>query len=330
MKILLIGGTGTISENITRLLVKNGHDVYLLNRGNKGLKIDIKESIICDVNDITLMKSKIGNRYFDVVVNFINYQVNDLIRDIELFKGNCSQYIFISSSASYKKPLPSYPITETSPIGNDLWDYGLEKSSCEYFLRSLENFPYTIVRPSHTYNEKKLPFIFNSRTKNYTLIQRMANNKDIIIPGGNTLWTLTHSSDFAKGFIELFGQSEAIGETFHITSDNYQTWSDILCTISKVFDLPFNPYFISSNIVTNYFPNYKGTLIGDKCHNGIFCNDKIKKLAKNFQCTTNLSNGFRQIKNYYEKNPNLRKMDFAFDKACDDLLENHKSLLHTI
>jgi nucleoside-diphosphate-sugar epimerase len=237
MKVLFIGGTGNISTASSKLAVEKGIDLYHLNRGFTKFDIPKVKTILGDINKPNGL-SELKKHHWDVVVNWIAFTPQDVERDIELFKGKTKHYIFISSASCYQKPL-SYPIiTESTPLHNTLAVYSNNKIKCEERLLKAyrdENFPMTIVRPSLTY-DTVIPIAIGG-FKEYTTADRILNGKPIIIHGdGTSLWTVTHSGDFAKGLVGLLGLTQAIGHAFHITSDEILNWNTIYKILAESLD----------------------------------------------------------------------------------------------
>ena len=228
MKVLFIGGTGTISVSVSKLAVARGIDLTLLNRGKRGITIDGAKTITADITQTDQIEALLGDQHFDSIVNWIAFHEAEVERDIALFREHTNQYIFISSASAYQKPVTDYVITESTPLANPYWNYSREKIACEERLMRAyreEGFPMTIVRPSHTY-DKRLPLAVGSSS--YVVPQRMLDGKPVIIHGdGTSLWVLTHSEDFAKGFVGLLGHPQTIGQAFQITSDFVLTWNQI-------------------------------------------------------------------------------------------------------
>lgn len=326
MKILFIGGTGTISMAITRELAKKGEDVYLLNRGNRSLELPKNVQVInADINDEELVKEKIKDLEFDVVCDFIGFVKEHVERDYRLFKNKTKQYMYISSASAYHKPAKSYIITEGTSLANPYWQYSRDKIACEEYLMKLyreENFPITIIRPSHTYDERSVPLGVHGKKGSYQVIKRMLEGKPVIIHGdGESLWTMTHNSDFAKGFCGLMGNPHAIGEAFQITCDETLTWNQIYSTIAKVLNVEFKPYYVSSRFladVSNY--DFEGGLIGDKAVSVVFDNSKLKKAVPEFKPIIHFEEGIRKTIENVLSNPSLQVEDKEFDEWCDKII----------
>ena len=277
MKVLFIGGTGNISTSVSKLAVLKGIDLYLLNRGKSSVDIPGTKSIICDITKPDELKKSLADMQWDVVVNWIAFTENDIIRDIELFSGKTKQYIFISSASVYQKPVSHPVITESTPTANPYWEYSRNKIACEEKLIHAyreQNFPITIVRPSHTYGTI-IPDAIGQG--DYTIVDRMKKGKKIIIHGdGTSLWTLTHAEDFAVAFVGLLGHQQAIGHTFHITSDESLTWNQIYEAIADAINVKANIVHIPSDFICRFDDFQIGNLLGDKTHTVIFDNTKIK------------------------------------------------------
>lgn len=327
MKILMIGGTGTISMAITKLLAKNGEEVYLLNRGNRSAELPENVKVIkADINNESEVISAIEGMSFDSVCEFIGFVPAQLERDYRLFNGRTKQYIFISSASAYHKPVRSHIITEGTTLANPYWEYSRNKIACEEYLMEKyrsEGFPVTIVRPSHTYDERSVPLGVHGNGGSWQVIARMLAGKPVIIHGdGTSLWTMTHNSDFAKGFCGLIGNPHAIGESFQITNDESLTWNQIYEAIASALGVKLNAYHVSSEFlasVSNY--DLTGSLIGDKACSVVFDNTKLKKAVPGFTPTVRFEQGIRMTIDNILKNPELQTADEEFDSWCDRVIE---------
>lgn len=326
MKVLFIGGTGTISMAISRLLLSEGHSLYLINRGsrNTGLSGNLTE-LKADINDEAAVAELIQNLDFDVVADFIAFVPGQLERDYRLFKNKTKQFIYISSASAYQKPLSDYRINEGTPLANPYWEYSRNKIAGEEYLMKLyreEGFPVTIVRPSHTYDERSVPLGVHGDNGSYAVIKRMMEGKPVIIHGdGTSLWTLTHNTDFAKGFVGLLGNIHAIGEAVQITSDESVTWNQIYEIIADSLGVKLNALHVSSEFLdtcSNY--DFAGSLLGDKANTVVFDNSKLKKLVPGFTATMRADQGIRSTVEYVLSHPECQKEDPDFDAWCDKVV----------
>lgn len=326
MKALLIGGTGTISMAITKQLVMMGHDVWLLNRGNRSEELpEGVNVIVSDISDEAATAAKLGDMKFDVVCEFIGFVKSQLERDYRLFKDRTKQYMYISSASAYQKPVANYRINEGTPLANPYWEYSRNKIECEEYLMELyrnEKFPITIIRPSHTYDERSIPLGVHGDKGSWQVVKRMLEGKPVILHGdGTTLWTMTHNSDFAKGFIGLMGNIHAIGEVFQITSDESITWNQVYQGIADALGVEWTPYYVASdflNAVSDY--DFEGSLIGDKANSVVFDNSKLKRAVPDFVATVRFDQGVKMVVDYVMSHPEYQKEDPEFDAWCDRVI----------
>ncbi|MDR3610920.1 MAG: NAD-dependent epimerase/dehydratase family protein [Ignavibacteriaceae bacterium] len=320
MKVLFIGGTGVISSACSELCSQKGYDLYLLNRGNAKLPQSVNLKLMKgDIWNFDHVRSLLENHYFDVVVEWIGFSYDRVLADFDLFQGKIGQYILISSASVYQKPSSWKPVTEDTPINNPYWAYAQAKIKCEETAMGLyrqTGFPVTIVRPSHTYDKTKIP-LFGG----YTTIDRMLKGKKIIIHGdGTSLWTLTHHKDFAKGFIGLLGKKEAIGEAYHITSDEVLTWNQICITMAKSLGVDPNIIHIPSDFIKHFDSEWGDGLLGDKSHCMIFDNSKIKKLVPEFTAAIPFSQGVREITEWYLGDKFRQLIDNSINWKIDEII----------
>lgn len=327
MRVLLIGGTGTISMAITKKLATEGHDVYLLNRGNRSSEVPSNVKVIkADINNEEEVLDKLGDLKFDAVGEFIGFVPEQVERDVRLFKGRTKQYIYISSASAYHKPVADYRITEGTSLANPYWEYSRNKIACEdYLMKEYRDngFPVTIVRPSHTYDERSIPMGVHGDKGSYQIIKRMLEGKKVIIHGdGTSLWTMTFNEDFAKAYCGLIGNPHAIGEAFQITSDETLTWNQIYQCIADALGVELKAVHVSSELLTglsNY--DFEGSLTGDKACSVVFDNSKIKAAVPSFKATIPFSQGVRRSIDYVLSHPECQIEDPEFDAWCDKVID---------
>lgn len=330
MKVLFIGGTGTISMAISRQLIEQGHTLYLLNRGNRTAELPGGAvSLEADIHDLEKVEALLEGMKFDVAADFIAFDTEAVERDYKLLKGKVKQYIFISSASAYQKPLSDYRITEGTPLSNPKWEYSRKKIACEEYLMKKyreEGFPVTIVRPSHTYDQRTVPFGVHGANGSWQVIKRMKEGKPVLIPGdGTSLWTVTHNSDFAKGFMGLMGNIHAIGEAVQITSDETLTWNQIYELAADALGVPLNPVRVSSDFLqqcSDY--DFEGSLMGDKANSVVFINDKLKRLVPGFAAVKRFDQGVKESIAFLEAHEEYQVEDPEFDAFCDRVCEGLK------
>ena len=330
MKILIIGGTGTISSAITRQLAAEGHDLWLINRGNRSAELPENVKLVTgDINERPEeVMAKLGDETFDAVCEFIGFLPEQVERDIRLFSDRTRQYVFISSASAYNKPARQHVITEGTTLANPYWEYSRNKIDCEAVLMKAyrENgFPVTIVRPSHTYCERAVPVGVNGSKGSWQVLKRMMEGKPVIVHGdGSSLWTMTWNEDFAEGFIGLLGNPHAIGEFYQIMSDESLTWDQIYQCIADILGVEYKPYYVASDYLAAVAPpayDLRGGLLGDKAVTVVFDCNKLKRAVPGFCATTRLEQGFRKAISYMMEHPEAQVEDPEFDSWCDRVIE---------
>ena len=328
MRMLFIGGTGFISTAVSRLAVAEGVELYLLNRGLRGAPLAGTHGLTADINKPEEVRAALSGLRFDVVVNWIAFTPEDIERDLALFRGRVGQYVFISSAAAYQKPPAHYVITEETPLVNPFWDYARGKIACEERLtraHAEEGFPATVVRPSHTY-ETNFPVAVGGGGT-YTLADRLKKGLPVIVHGdGTSLWTVTHAEDFARGFLGLLGRSEAIGQAFHITSDEVLTWEQIYRTIAEALGVEANVLHVPSDFIARVVPRLAGTLHGDKKWSAVFDNGKIKKFVPGFRAAVPFREGIRRTLAWFEADERRRRVDASLREEMDLIASSYAAL----
>ena len=325
MKVLFIGGTGIISSACSQLAIDRGIELYLLNRGQSA-RVPPADAIILngDIRDKASAQAALGVLQFDDVVNWITFTLEHIEMDLDLFTGRTQQYIFISSASAYQTPPVNLPVTESTPLRNPHWAYSRAKIACEERLMQAhreDNFPMTVVRPSHTYDQTLLPMDFK-----YTVINRMRQGKKVIVHGdGTSLWTMTNHRDFAKGLVGLLGNNRAIGETFHITSDEWLTWDQIFHMIAHAAGTRADIIHIPSDMIAHFDPNWGAGLLGDKAHSMVFDNSKIKQVVPDFAATIPFAHGAAEIMAWYDADPARQVVDPAVDALMDQIIAAFES-----
>ncbi len=325
MKVLFIGGTGNISSACTALLHERGYDVAVVSRGRRAVPPELR-AVIADRRDSAGFRSALQAQRLrpDVVINFIGYEPDEVRTDFDLFSGAVQQYIYISSTTVYARPPQRLPFTEESPLGNRFWEYAQKKLQCEEYLLGRwaeDRFPVTIVRPSHTYSERWIPNPLSSSS--YTFAARMEQGRPVYVPDdGQTPWTLTAASDFAAGLRGLVANPGAIGQAFHLTSDEVLTWNQIVLEIAATLGLA-SPEIVPvpTDFICRVAPQMTGTLKGDKAHPGIFDNAKIKRFVPGFACRKPFRVGVRESVAWLRAHPNEQNLNPQLDALCDMVID---------
>lgn len=330
MKILFIGGTGTISSAITRQLAeKEDCELFLINRGTRSGEVPANVRVIkADINDEADVMLKTEGMVFDCVCDFIGFVPEQIERDRRLFGGRTKQYMYISSASAYAKPANNYIITEGTSLVNPHWEYSRNKIACENLLMKWyreERFPVTIIRPSHTYCERSIPVGLHGAKGSWQVLKRMLEGKRVLVHGdGESLWTMTNNEDFARGFIGLIGNPHTIGEAYQIMSDETLTWNQIYKTVADTLGVDFKPYYVSSAYLNEIAPavyDIEGNLLGDKAISVVFDCSKLKRAVPDYTTHISFAEGCRRAMKHILAHPELQQEDKEFDEWCDKVID---------
>ncbi|MGH3189022.1 MAG: SDR family oxidoreductase [Streptosporangiaceae bacterium] len=320
LRVLFIGGTGVISSACSRLAVDSGIELFVLNRGTsttRALPPQVRR-IQADIREPPSVREKIKDLDFDAVVEWVAFTPDHIRTDIDLFAGRTGQYVFISSASAYQTPPARQPVTESTPLRNPFWRYSRDKIACEDLLVAgyrEQAFPATIVRPSHTYDPTLVPF-----DGGWTVLGRMMAGKPVIVHGdGTSLWTMTHHEDFARAFVPLLGHPRALGEAFHITSDDVLTWNEIARALAAGLGMPARIVHVPSDAIAAADPEWGAGLLGDKAHSMIFDNAKIQRLVPGWRAVIPFERGAREIADWHLADPARQVTDEALDAVMDKL-----------
>jgi nucleoside-diphosphate-sugar epimerase len=325
LSVLFLGGTGIISSACVDRARSVGMDVSVLNRGlptGRPLPAGVR-SLVADLGDPESVRTAIGDETFDVVADFRAFTPDDVRTRLRLFEDRMGQYVFISSASAYQTPPGRLPVVESTPLRNPFWQYSRDKIACEDLLVQAyrdSGLPMTIVRPSHTYDKTSLPL-----DGGWTVVDRMRRGDPVVVPGdGTSLWTLTHHRDFAHAFVGLFGHPAAIGDSFHITSDEWLPWNEIFTIVATAAGVEAELVHVPSDAIAAVDPEWGAGLLGDKAHSMIFDNTKVKRLVPDYTATIPFSAGAREIVDWYDADRSRQKVDAELDATMDALVKQYR------
>jgi nucleoside-diphosphate-sugar epimerase len=322
LRALFIGGSGIISSACSRVAVERGIDLFVLNRGHSTTRPLPAEVTVLrgDVRDRASVRDALGAREFDAVVDWVAYTPGQVQADVETFRGRTGQYVFISSASAYQTPPSRVPVVESTPLRNPFWQYSRDKIACEELLRAAyrdEGFPATIVRPSHTYDKTEVPL-----HGGWTSVARMRRGKPVIVHGdGTSLWTLTHHTDFARGFVPLLGHPRTLGDSFHITSDDVLTWDQITHAVAAAAGMTADIVHVPSDVIAAADPDWGAGLLGDKAHSMVFDNAKLRSVVPDYRAVVAFEQGAREIVAWHDQDPSRQRIDAGVDALSDTLAE---------
>jgi nucleoside-diphosphate-sugar epimerase len=322
LRVLFLGGTGIISSACSWLAVERGIDLFLLSRGQSTDRPPPPEATILrgDARDPASVRDALGARDFDAVVDWVAYTPTDVQADIDTFRGRAGQFVFISSASAYQTPPSRVPVVESTPLRNPFWQYSRDKIACEELLRAAyreEGFPATIIRPSHTYDKTTVPL-----HGGWTAVARMRQGKPVIVHGdGASLWTLTHHTDFAQGFVPLLGHPRTLGESFHITSDDVLTWDQITHALAAAAGAEADIVHVPSEVIAAADPDWGAGLLGDKAHSMVFDNAKLRSVAPGYRAVIPFEQGAREIVAWHDEDSARQRIDAGVDALSDKLAQ---------
>ena len=328
MHVLIIGGTGNISWRLAVAAIETGWKVTILNRGGRErvrrLAPPSSNTIVSDINDQTATRQILGSDVFDVVVDFLCFGAAHALRSIDYFSQRTSHYIFISTTALYDREIARTPLTESSPVIGSGWTYALGKLQAEQtFLdaRNRNGFPVTILRAGHTYDT-----IFPDAvgTGDWTNPWRLLNGRPIVLHGdGTTLWTLTHSIDFANGIIELLRKNVAPGEIFQLTSDETYTWREITSEVCRAIGVSGSSTicYRTAEEIASVSSKLGAGILGHKMWCDIYDNRKFKAACPLWRAKVSLEEGLRETVRYYASDGKLLMPDATLNVALDQICQ---------
>ena len=321
LRVLFLGGTGVISAAVSALAVERGLDLTIATGGRSGRPVpDGAQVVHVDVRDPQALRAAVAGREFDAVVDWLAFTPDHVRADLEVFEGRTGQLVFISSASAYDKPVASWPITESTPLRNPYWEYSRNKIACEDVLTAAyreRGVPITIVRPSHTYGPSLVPL-----HGGWTALERMRRGRPVVVHGdGTSLWTLTHHTDFARGFVPLLGSTRAVGEVFGITGDDVLTWDQITHALAAAAGVEARIVHVPSDVIADQDPEWGAGLLGDKAHSVVFDTTKLRRLVPEFTTTVRFEQGAREIVAWHDADPSRRQVDHELDALTDRLVE---------
>jgi len=325
MRALFIGGTGIISSACADRAIQSGFELTVLNRGASSTRPIAPGArlIRADARDPESLRRAVDGLEFDVVVEFVAFTPDHVRSDVEILGPRTGHYVFISSASVYQTPPTHLPVVESTPLRNPFWQYSRNKIACEDLLVDeyrRYGFPMTIVRPSHTYDPSMAPF-----DGGWTAVDRMLRGAEVVVPGdGTSLWTLTHHTDFAVGLVGLLGATAAIGEAFHITSDEALTWNQIYTLVAHAAGVEPRLVHVPSEAIAAADPELGAALLGDKANSMVFDNSKIQGVVPEFAPRIRFAQGAREIVDWHLADPARQAVDPDLDRLFDRLVEAYR------
>lgn len=322
MKVLIVGGTGVISTAVVNEAVAQGIELTCVNRGNNhGNKLNPNvKAMHFDIRNRKVANEHLQGKFYDVVVDFICFNANQVRYSLDLFHDKCKQYVFISTDSVYKLQKDGC-YDETTPQSNPEWAYSYQKAECEEIVRSFckeHNLIYTIVRPSITYGNTRIPYGFMpAYGYHYTLIERIKAGKPIVTWNhGNNYQTVMRVEDFATGMVGLWCNPKAYNEDFGICGEPV-TWSQILDAIEDKVGIKAERLDVPVETIIKALPERKGEFLVDRAEDHIVSNKKLRMAVSSYNLKYDIKKGISKTIDYYINNDKILGIDYRFDGQMD-------------
>lgn len=297
MKVLITGGTGTISSGLVKESVKRGYDTFAITRGNNNSRnIEGANYIHGDIWNSNEICFLLNEMKFDVVVECLAYNVEQLKISLENFSSKCQQYVFISTAAIYNRQ-GEKRIVEADEKSFTEWNYTREKIECEKYLKDYSEktgLKYTIVRPTVTYGDFRIPFPIATRSPGWTFFQRMLDGKPLLA-SNNVKFSVIHIDDFSKAVVGLFGNEKAYNEDFHITDKkNDIYWDDVIKLAGKVLGVNPKIIHVNQDVIKKAYPSIYDEIAYHKNTTQLFDDTKLKATVE-FEASISIEDGIQRI-----------------------------------
>jgi nucleoside-diphosphate-sugar epimerase len=219
MRILVMGGTRFIGIYLTQLLVEQGHEVVLFNRGNRPVpSLQGVGQIIGDRTDATQLKAKLSQEKFDVIFDNNGRELTDTQPLAEIFQDHLQHFVYMSSAGVYLKS-DQLPHVEGDAV--DPKSRHLGKHETEAYLGQ-SGLPFTSIRPTYIYGPR------NYNELESWFFDRIVRDRPIPIPGnGLHITQLGHVKDLAVAMTQVLGNQRAVGQIYNISGDRFVTFDGL-------------------------------------------------------------------------------------------------------
>jgi nucleoside-diphosphate-sugar epimerase len=196
MRVLVMGGTRFIGVSLTRLLVQQGHDVVLFNRGNQPAPVPNVGQIHGDRKDAADLKAKLAGETFDAIFDNNGRERSDTQPLVELFGDRVQHFIYVSSAGVYMKS-DQMPHVEGDAVDPNSRHKG--KFQTEAYLAE-QSVPFTSVRPVYIYGPQNYndleAWFFDRLVRDLPIPIRQWHGVDSVGPCGRS--SRCHGVDFGQ------------------------------------------------------------------------------------------------------------------------------------
>lgn len=324
MKVLVVGGAGNIGAAVVDAAAKAGHDVYPITRRCMKYNKSFIHPIQADWSDDETAKRILSENEYDVIVDGLMMQLPQAKRDLELAKGRCKQFVFISSDGVYKRPAQN--VTEDVAIlMKDIhWDIMQNKRKIELYIKDFqEQFPYmiTTIRPSVTYGRNRVPCAVLSRKNQWTLIDRIIKDKPVVfIEDGGSLHPIVPAEVFGDAVVGLFLNKAADGETYHVAAEGSYKWDDVAYAIGKIVQHEPKIVHIPLKWLKKFNRQLYIEVLYDKLDTLTLDITKLKEASPNANYGMDLKDSLVGTVAFLYETMSINSLDESFNTMCDRLL----------
>ena len=322
MKIGIVGGTGNISQPIVRLLLEQGHEVVLFNRGQTAKVPDGARVILGDRHNHEDFERKMQAEKFDAAIDMICFTAEDAVSSVRAFRG-VGWFLQTSTTCTYGIQYDYLPVDETHPLRPNT-EYGRNKVAADHvYLEAYhrEKFPVVIIKPSTTYGP--VQGMLRQICWDFSWIDRVKKGKPIIVCGdGFAIHQHLHVDDIAKAFVGVIGKEHTVGQTYNAVDRGFITWADHHRLAGKVLgkevDLVGVPF---EDLKKLNVPNI-GILEDEFAYNDYYSSEKLCRAVPDFKPKISLEQGMTQVFEVMEREGRIPNSDELTWE--DEIIEKQK------
>jgi len=309
MKIGIVGGTGNISQSITRLLLERGHEVVLFNRGQTAQAPDDVRVIQGDRWNREDFEQKMQAEKFDAAIDMICFNAEDAASSVRAFRG-VGWFVQTSTTCTYGIEYDYLPVDETHPLRPDT-DYGRNKATADHvYLEAYhrEKFPAIIIKPSTTYGP--VQGMLRQICWDFSWIDRVKKGKSIIVCGdGFAIHQHMHVDDIAQAFVGVIGKEHTIGQTYNAVNRGYITWTDYHKLAGKILGKEVNLVGVPFEGLKRLNVPEIGILEDEFAYNDYYSSEKLFRDVPQFHPQISLEQGMTQVFEVMEREGRIPDSD---------------------
>ena len=219
--LLIIGGSGFVSGTLALTAVKQGHNVWVLTRGQKPVPKGVT-ALISYRHDKAAFEKVISqvDCHWDAVLDCICFTPEDAKQDIEQFKDRTNHLIWVSTDFVYDPKKRCFPQTEQNMgfLTNDTYGAKKRLAELEFINGNLGKMVYTALRPAHIYGPGSKLGCLPQEGRNPELIAKIKEGQPLLLVGGGYF---LQQPIFAPDLAELMLSC----------IENENTYNEIFCTM---------------------------------------------------------------------------------------------------